>query len=78
METVPWDGHCETYEVLARVWAEAGMTPTGGRLCVACIERRLGRRLARSDFTRYSLRNVYRARPSDRLLARMLGDPVGV
>lgn len=32
------------------VWAEAGMTPDGGMLCIADLERRLGRELNRHDF----------------------------
>ena len=76
-ETVPWAGPIETYQVHDRLWKEAGMAPLGGRLCVGCIERRLGRRLVRSDFTRYSLRNAH-MRESDRLRARQQGDGVSV
>jgi hypothetical protein len=32
------------------LWAAAGMAAEGGRLCVRCIERRLGRYLQPEDF----------------------------
>lgn len=32
------------------VWAEAGMAPHGGKLCVGCLETRLGRELTCEDF----------------------------
>lgn len=40
----------ESYMVHDRVWKKAGMKPDGGRLCVGCIERRLGRKLNCNDF----------------------------
>jgi len=40
----------ESYMVIDSVWKESGMTSQGGRLCVGCIERRLGRKLQCSDF----------------------------
>jgi hypothetical protein len=40
----------EIYMVRAGVWKRAGMEPWGDCLCVACIERRLGRRLRPKDF----------------------------
>ena len=36
---------CEIYMVKPAVWAQAGMEPFGGCLCVGCLELRLGRRL---------------------------------
>lgn len=41
----------ENYMVHDHVWQGAGMSPRGGRLCVKCIEKRLGRKLNRGDFT---------------------------
>ena len=41
----------EYYMVRDKVWgAAAGIPPNGGMLCVACLERRLGRQLTRDDF----------------------------
>lgn len=40
----------EAYMVHDEVWAAAGMGPKGGHLCIGCIENRLGRRLAATDF----------------------------
>jgi len=40
----------ENYIVNDGVWAAAGLEPEGGRLCIGCLERRLGRRLTRDDF----------------------------
>ena len=44
------DTTTEYYMVTAVVWAAAGMEPHGGKLCVACLEDRIGRELTRSDF----------------------------
>jgi hypothetical protein len=41
----------EYYMVHDEVWADTGMAPDGGLLCVGCLERRLGRRLTPDDFT---------------------------
>jgi hypothetical protein len=38
------------YVVEDAVWAAGGLAPTGGLLCIGCLERRLGRRLTRDDF----------------------------
>lgn len=40
----------EYYVVHPAVWAGAGMEPSGGCLCVGCLEARLGRQLHRGDF----------------------------
>jgi hypothetical protein len=40
----------EWYTVWDHIWAEAGMHTHGGWLCIGCLERRLLRRLRRSDF----------------------------
>jgi hypothetical protein len=39
----------QLYQVHDHVWAAAGMTPSGGWLCVDCLELRLGRPLAPDD-----------------------------
>jgi hypothetical protein len=42
----------EVYCVWDAVWAAAGMESYGGCLCVACLEKRLGRELTPDDFNR--------------------------
>jgi hypothetical protein len=46
------DDRAEMYTVRDAVWARAGMQPTGGCLCVGCLEKRIGRRLKPKDFQR--------------------------
>ena len=41
----------EYYTVANDVWAASGLAPNGGMLCLACLERRIGRPLTASDFT---------------------------
>jgi hypothetical protein len=41
----------EYYSVHDALWAQAGMGPVDGMLCVGCLESRIGRRLNRADFT---------------------------
>jgi hypothetical protein len=43
--------HGHYYMVSAELWAESGMAPEGGMLCLDCLEGRLGRPLRREDFT---------------------------
>ena len=40
----------ESYMVHDSVWKKAGMKKSGGKLCVGCIEKRLGRKLNCRDF----------------------------
>jgi hypothetical protein len=47
MPNGPW----EYYMVHDHVWAQTGLGPYDGMLCVGCIEFRLGRRLTPEDFT---------------------------
>jgi hypothetical protein len=42
----------EVYTVRSHVWAEAGVDPMGGCLCIGCLEKRIGRRLKPIDFPR--------------------------
>jgi hypothetical protein len=53
-----WD---EYYMVHNEVWAESGMTPLGGKLCIGCMETRLGRQLAAADFTPVPLNDLFSA-----------------
>lgn len=41
----------EYYTVSDELWAAAKMAPHGGMLCLACLERRIGRLLVIEDFT---------------------------
>ena len=41
----------EYYMVKAEVWAASGLGPHDGRLCLADLERRIGRELTGEDFT---------------------------
>ena len=46
------DDCSEVYMVRDAVWKKAGVAPMGGCLCIACLEKRIGRRLKPKDFTR--------------------------
>ena len=41
----------EYYTVTDEVWAAGGLAPHGGMLCLADLERRIGRWLTFDDFT---------------------------
>ncbi|MET9876549.1 hypothetical protein ABZZ36_18270 [Actinacidiphila glaucinigra] len=60
----------ERYMVHDEVWAAAGMCPFGF-LCIGCIERRLGRRLAAADFLDVPLNYAPGFRRSARLTRRL-------
>jgi hypothetical protein len=45
------DKNGEYYMVANEVWATSGLAPNGGMLCLACLERRIGRLLVSRDFT---------------------------
>ena len=54
IDTLPADpgaGGAEYYIVDSRLWADAGLAPDGGYLCIGCLEGRVGRRLCPADFT---------------------------
>jgi len=46
------DDHSEVYAVRDAVWKKAGVAAMGGCLCIACLEKRIGRRLKPKDFAR--------------------------
>jgi hypothetical protein len=51
IECLPVDERrAEWYVVTKEVWAAAAMTPAGGCLCIGCLEARIGRQLAPTDF----------------------------
>jgi hypothetical protein len=46
------DGLSNVYMVKSTIWQAAGMVDFGGCLCIACLEKRLGRKLRPRDFVR--------------------------
>jgi hypothetical protein len=65
------DDHNEEIMLLDHVWLEAVPTERG-MLCIGCIENRLGRKLQRDDFTRYSQSAADEGLPvSERLRSRL-------
>lgn len=61
----------EYYMVTDEIWAEVGMTPNGGMLCIGCLEDRLQRRLTRSDFPNYPVNSGPYFKRSERLRDRL-------
>jgi hypothetical protein len=57
----------EYYMLRDEVWAETGVAPNGGMLCLKCAEKRLGRQLRPEDFTMGGFHN------SERFRARVAG-----
>jgi hypothetical protein len=62
-------GECEWYMVRDDVWRSAGMTLSGGCLCLECLERRIGRPLTGADFPARDFRNAPDRRHTPRLAA---------
>jgi hypothetical protein len=62
----------EYYMVHNRLWLKAN-PGDAGKLCIGCLERRLGRQLKPNDFTDCSLNNFPRG--SKRLISRLTGTP---
>lgn len=73
------------YMVTMAVWTQAGMTPThvvlpepeSELLCIACLEKRLGRELVRADFVDVPL-NVHADRCDTLLSQRLQPDGTNV
>ena len=61
------------YLVEDAVWAASGLKPDGGKLCIGCLERRLGRRLKRDDFESEIIGSSQSLRLRDRLSADRKG-----
>jgi hypothetical protein len=63
---------CEHFLLWDGVWAETGLEPDAGTLCVACTEKSLGRKLTSNDFefgdNGYNIPDL----ATERLLSRML------
>ncbi len=64
------DHHCEVYSVRSAIWKAAGMEPSGGCLCIGCLEKRLGRRLTPKDFAKGDAFNFPRSPGTPRLKER--------
>lgn len=62
------------YMVWDGVWAATSLGPNDGRLCVACIEERLGRQLHAGDFNDAPI-NDMAAWQSERLRSRITKVP---
>jgi hypothetical protein len=69
---VTYNDRCEIYTVRDAVWKKAGMDPMGGRLCVGCLEKRLGRSLRPKDFPR---RDEFNILPGTKRLIERRGTP---
>jgi hypothetical protein len=63
----------EYYVVRHELWADAVGDPRAGKLCVGCLETRVGRRLEPDDFLPCpaNVDEQWVSRKSDRLLDRM-------
>ncbi len=59
----------EYYMLYSRVWKKAN-PKMKGKLCISCLEKRLGRRLNKHDFTRQLINTMKEVR-SRRLKDRM-------
>jgi hypothetical protein len=53
------------------VWYVEARMPDQGQLCIGCLERRIGRRLKRRDFTNYPVNFSSPWRQSMRLKVRL-------
>lgn len=61
----------EYYMLYARVWKKAN-PQVEGKLCVSCVERRLGRRLTPKDFTKVII-NTEKTKRTAKLQSRISG-----
>jgi hypothetical protein len=61
----------EYYMVTDEIWAQAGMAPDGGMLCIGCLEARIGRQLTAADFPAYPVNHPAIFSQSERLAQRI-------
>lgn len=67
----------EYYMVADELWAASGMAPHGGMLCLACLDRRIGRLLVPGDFTAlYPTRAAWQRHLATREMDRLSPDGV--
>jgi hypothetical protein len=69
--------YSEYYMVHDHVWAQAGMTPLGGFLCLACLSRRLGRPLSGRDLWAGGCNDPDIGAPTPRMYALKLAAALG-
>lgn len=55
---ITYTDECEVYIVNESVWKQAGMEPSGGCLCIGCLERRIHRKLTPQDFPEHPFKSV--------------------
>jgi hypothetical protein len=65
------DEFSEVYMVKTKIWKAVGMDAMGGCLCIACLEKRLGRTLTPRDFMRNHPFSQFPG--TERLMARRTG-----
>lgn len=61
---------CEFYFLKTELWLKIAET-IKGMLCIGCLEKRLGRKLCRHDFTSASINNPRFVSKSQRLMDRL-------
>jgi len=60
----------EYYSVHPEIWAQTGISPSGGMLCISCLENRLGYTLTSNDFTDFPINYAPMYR-SHKLISRL-------
>lgn len=70
MNLAPGDEGWEWYMLQPDVWAQTGLGIHEGCLCIGCVEKRIGRKLHRRDFTSAWVNDLTHFH-SERLLDRM-------
>lgn len=63
----------EYYMVIDIIWSTTGLGPYDGKLCIGCLETRLGRILTQEDFMDAPINDpaLFKVKRSDRLLNRL-------
>jgi hypothetical protein len=63
----------EYYKVHDSVWAQTGLGPKDGELCIGCLEKRIGRRLQPQDFPPANINKLHLNPMLAPLMAQRLG-----
>ncbi|MDO8571929.1 MAG: hypothetical protein Q7R79_04590 [bacterium] len=61
----------EHYFIKTELWLTV-MPTIEGMLCIGCLEKRLGRRLSKKDFTDARINDPYYGAKSQRLISRLI------